>query len=188
MRFAPRPGGASCIEMRYKIKEIDEEGLALDLPLGTAWLEQECPGLDARPGPQGLRLTATLERSGEDFLLRGTLRGVLETPCARCLEPARVALDVPLVVTFVERGQGEGEGEGDDDLDVAGYEGDEIDLGTELRDQVLLAMPITPLCREQGAGLCPVCGGNRNQKPCDCEERQNRATSKLAALAKLKLQ
>ena len=67
------------------------------------------------------------------------------------------------------------------------FEGGELDLGAELRDEILLAMPISPLCREGCKGLCPVCGGNRNNLACDCEEKQRQATSKLAALGKLKL-
>ncbi len=67
------------------------------------------------------------------------------------------------------------------------FEGGEIDLGAELRDEILLAMPINPLCQEGCQGLCSVCGGNRNQSPCDCEDRQREVTSKLSALGKIKL-
>jgi uncharacterized protein len=176
--------------MLFKIKDIGDDGLDVDLPVTAAWLAAECPDLDARPAPGGLAMRGTLEKSGGDFLLRGDLRGALETSCSRCLEAARVPLDVPLVVTFVERGDADGGDDADaedDDGDVVFFDGGEIDLGEELHDEILLAMPINPLCNDGCRGLCPVCGGNRNVKPCDCEETQRQATSKLSALGKIKL-
>jgi uncharacterized metal-binding protein YceD (DUF177 family) len=173
--------------MRFKIKDIGDEGLVVDLPVTAAWLAAECPDLDAKPGMAGVTMHGVLEKSGDDFLLRGELRGVLESPCARCLEPARVSLEVPLVVTFVEKGSADGDDEDEDETDVVFFEGGEIDLGAELRDEILLAMPINPSCREECRGLCSVCGGNRNATPCDCEAKQAQATTKLSALGKIKL-
>jgi uncharacterized protein len=173
--------------MRCKVKEIGPDGLALDLPVTPDWLARECPDLEARPGPGGVSLRCIIQKSGEDYLLRGALRGEMEMACSRCLEPAHLALDVPLTVTFVEREANGEEDEADDDLDVVFFEGGEIDLGTEVRDELLLAMPINTVCQETCRGLCPVCGGNRNENPCHCEEKQRQGISKLAALGKIKL-
>jgi len=174
-------------KMLFKIKDIGDEGADVDLPVTAAWLAAECPDLEAKPAAAGLRMRGVLEKSGDDFLLRGQLRGALESPCSRCLDPAVIPVDVPLTVTFAEHEEGTDEGEGDSDDDVVFFEGGEIDLGAELRDEILLAMPLNPLCRDTCKGLCPVCGGNRNSAPCDCEEKQRLATGKLSALGKIKL-
>ncbi|HET6147733.1 MAG TPA: DUF177 domain-containing protein [Polyangia bacterium] len=175
--------------MLFKIKDIGDEGLDVDLPVTAAWLGQQCPDLGAGVGADGLALRGVLERSGDDVLLRGDLRGTLETSCGRCLEGARVEVDVPVTVTFVEKGAaGDRDVDADDDDDIVFFEGGEIDLGAEVRDEILLAMPLNPLCREGCLGLCAVCGGNRNHAPCDCEERQRAVTSKLSALGRIKLQ
>jgi len=171
--------------MLFKIKDIGDEGLEVDLPVTAVWLEQQCPDLGAKPGAGGLHMRGVLEKSGDDVLLRGELRGVLETSCSRCLEPAPVELDIPLTVSFVEK-DGDAD-EDEDDGDVVYFEGGEIDLGAELRDEILLAMPINPLCQDGCLGLCSVCGGNRNLVRCQCEERQRDVTSKLSALGKIKL-
>jgi len=171
--------------MLFRIKDIGDEGLDVDLPVTAQWLATECPDLGARPAAAGLALRGVLEKSGQDVLLRGKLRGALESPCSRCLEPATVPIDVSLAVTFVERD--DDEADEDDEDDVVFFEGGEIDLGAELRDEILLTMPINPLCREACKGLRPVCGGNRNSVPCDCEDKQRQATAKLAALGKIKL-
>ena len=170
--------------------------MSLDLPIGAAWLASECPDLDATPGPGGVRLRGQLLCSGDDVFLRGTLRGSLATTCARCLEPARVPLHVPMTVTFVARGrhandddEDEERGGGDDEnVDTVSFDGVEVDLGTQVKDEILLAFPITPRCRETCAGLCPSCGANRNQVACDCQVRDTAIPVPLAAaLGKLKI-
>lgn len=175
--------------MRYKTKDIGDAGLEVQLPITAAWLGTECPGIDVEPGPAGVKLAGRIERSGEDYLLRGDLRGDLVTPCGRCLEPAAVPLDVPVIVQYVESDEDEDEDDGEDDADgdVRHFSGGEIDLSAELRDEILLALPIGPLCRPDCAGICSVCGGNRNAAPCDCEERQRIAGTKLSALKDLKI-
>jgi uncharacterized protein len=172
--------------MRFKVNDIEDEGLVLDVPVAADWLEAACPDLEARPGPGGLNLRGRIDKQGgSDYLVRGTLRGALETACARCLEPARIDVDAELVVTFVERDDRDLELD-DDDPDVVGFSGGVIDISDELRDEILLAVPVSALCSPSCQGLCPVCGGNRNLTPCDCEERQRQGESKFAALAKLK--
>lgn len=48
-----------------------------------------------------------------------------------------------------------------------------IDVSELLRQHLLLALPYTPLCRADCAGLCPVCGADRNQTSCHCSPTIN---------------
>jgi uncharacterized protein len=181
--------------MQLKAKDVGEHGVDVDLAVTPAWLEQQIPDLGMQPSAEGLRFRGRIEPSGEDFLVRGRLHGVLTTPCSRCLEEARLPLDVETSVLFVARdapsrhGKGQTEDLDDEALeapDVMTFQDGVIDLAEELREEILLAMPTQVLCREDCRGLCPVCGGNRNQIPCQCEEAQKQAQSKFAAVAKLK--
>jgi uncharacterized protein len=173
------------LRMRFKINEIGDDGLALDVPITSEWLAVACPDLDARLVGRGLALRGRLSRSGEEYLLTAQLRGSLEAACGRCLEPARIDIDAPLVLTYVPAD--EDDEELADDADVVGFAGNEIDLSDEVRDEFLLAIPLKPLCSEACRGLCPVCGGNRNAVPCTCEADNRQAVSKFAALGKLKI-
>ena len=190
--YLPRALGNAreILEMLYKINEIGDEGLSLKVPLSADWLKAECTDLDARLAPGGLTFKGRLQRSGDDVFLNGSLTGGLECACSRCLEAARLSLQLPVHVTFVP-----GSDDDDDDDDdrapgkdaggVMHFDGDQIDLTPELREQILLAIPISPLCREDCAGLCPVCGGNRNRKACDCLARQAPAPTRLNSMLRM---
>ena len=91
-----------------------------------------------------------------------------------------------MTVTFVE-GSVDTAGEDETQDDVVSFERGTIDLSHPLRDEILLAVPMGPVCRPDCAGICPTCGRNRNVTPCDCE-RPAGETPKLGALAKIKLQ
>jgi uncharacterized protein len=60
-----------------------------------------------------------------------------------------------------------------DAADLQSYylEGEVLDTRPLLLEQIELNIPMKPLCREDCAGICPVCGANRNQAPCRCEDR-----------------
>lgn len=47
---------------------------------------------------------------------------------------------------------------------------DKIDLDADVRDFAILAVPMKKLCSEDCKGLCPKCGKNLNDGPCNCNE------------------
>lgn len=52
--------------------------------------------------------------------------------------------------------------------DIYHYAGDHLDLAPMLREQLILAAPMHPLCTEECRGLCPRCGKDLNDGPCQC--------------------
>jgi uncharacterized protein len=175
--------------MRFKINEIGDGGLPVNVSVTAEWLAAACPDLDVRPGPDGLAFRGSLTPTGDDYLLRGELRGDLETACARCLEPAVVHVDVSMAVTFVPSGSEDVDVDDDDggDSGLVTFKGGEIDLSDQLRDELVLTVPFNPLCDEACRGLCPLCGGNRNLVPCTHAAATPAAPGGLAALGKIKL-
>jgi uncharacterized protein len=97
-------------------------------------------------------------------------------PCCRCLETVHVDFCVDTRVIFLPptpTANGEQSLEGrpgvSDELDLYMHDGMILDLRPLVREQVVLAYPVQPLCRHDCAGLCQVCGGNRNLTPCTCQ-------------------
>src|SRR5205823_14521077 len=73
---------------------------------------------------------------------------------------------------------------GEDDLDTFAFDGESVNLEPFLREQLVLAVPFAPLCREDCKGLCPQCGVDLNSGTCACEKPID---PRLAALKGLKL-
>lgn len=97
--------------------------------------------------------------------VRGRLRAAVEQECRRCLEPVVSEVNIPLDLQFDPEIRAEEEAEGLYALDP---EAAELDLLPVLREELLLALPDFPVCREDCRGLCPVCGADRNESPCEC--------------------
>jgi uncharacterized protein len=108
--------------------------------------------------PTEPRTAVTLDVSrltGQGFALRLRLDAALEGPCVRCLEPAQVAVQVD-AREVDQPGSGE-------ELDSPYVERSILDLSGWAHDAVVLALPDQPHCREDCAGLCPVCAVNLNR-------------------------
>jgi uncharacterized protein len=101
----------------------------------------------------------------------------LHGPCYRCLADA--VLDVPISAREYEATNAESE-----ELRTPYLDDDKLDLSAWGRDAVALALPDQILCREDCAGLCPVCGKDLNTEPHTHEEEQ--ADARWAALAELR--
>lgn len=54
------------------------------------------------------------------------------------------------------------------DLVSVTYRGDEIDLIPEVDEQIVMELPLKPLCSEQCRGLCSNCGTDLNVADCGC--------------------
>src|SRR5438046_2687002 len=56
----------------------------------------------------------------------------------------------------------------EEDGGVHFHDGRVLIIDEEIREAVILGIPMKPLCKESCAGLCPRCGEDRNQGPCRC--------------------
>jgi uncharacterized protein len=102
--------------------------------------------------------------TGFGYALRLRFEVTLAGPCMRCLESA-----APTFSIDVREVSQPGEG---DELESPYVEGGVLDLHAWARDALLLSVPATLLCREECAGLCPVCGENLNAAPEHRHERE----------------
>jgi uncharacterized protein len=124
--------------------------------------------------PEGapVELELRLESVMEGVLVTGTARASAEGECVRCLEPVGRELEADFQEMFSypesdDRGRPKAEpaADAEDDEDVLFLEDGLFDLESVLRDAVVLALPLQPVCREDCPGLCPECGFRLDEDP-----------------------
>jgi len=60
-----------------------------------------------------------------------------------------------------------------DDIERVYYTGSQLDMSIGMREAIVLALPIAPVCKEDCKGLCPICGRSKNKHMCDCTTEQS---------------
>ena len=108
-----------------------------------------------------VELDLRLEAVMEGVLVTGTAHASLAGECARCLEPISDDIEVRFQELFVYEDHALPE----EDDEVSMLQGDLVDLEPLLRDAVVLALPVNPLCREDCPGLCTECGVHWDELP-----------------------
>ncbi len=91
-------------------------------------------------------LDAVLESLSDGITLSGEVSFPWEGPCRRCLEPTGGELSVPVREVFKDVPEGG---------DLLALDGDAVELGPVVRDAVVLALPLAPLCSEDCPGPDP---------------------------------
>jgi uncharacterized protein len=124
--------------------------------------------------PEGapVELDLRLESVMEGVLVTGTARAAAEGECVRCLEPLRIeaGADFQEMFTYPEdgdrgRGRAAAPAADEEDEDILYLEDGLFDLEPVLRDAVVLALPMQPVCREDCSGLCAECGARLDEDP-----------------------
>ena len=175
--------------LQIALNSIPETGKDLSLDLGAEWFGRwraEDPDLEFSQA--AVTAAVNLARHGRDILVRGHLTGSLKLSCGRCLDEffTPVAADFDLLLAPVPQAPGaEVEELSAAELDLDFYAGEEVDLESILREQIILMLPLKPLCAETCQGLCPRCGANLNRETCNCPA--GKSSFPLAQLAKLKV-
>jgi uncharacterized protein len=158
----------------------------------------EAPADDPEAGKAVLDVDVYADAEDTSVFANGSIKGHVRVACGRCVGPVDVPFDEKINVTYLPKHELEAKDEGEkakpeaeegveldqEDLDLFPYDGDAIDLEPLVREQVILAVPYAPLCREECAGLCPQCGADLNAGPCGCEKPVD---PRFAALKGLKL-
>ena len=138
-------------------------------------LEVDAPelGLPAAGWPGRVLGDIRVERNGERITVRGRVRAAAWLECFRCLRGFELTLDVPFEVFAEKSGKGSHRDEVELERDdyMMFHDGRKLDLSGQVREALLLELPIAPHCRENCEGLCPKCGADLNDGPCACPDR-----------------
>lgn len=153
------------------LKKLPDEGnhqvqdLALslkDLGLGDPWLEP------------GAVVSFDLQRLYGKVYSKIQAKAQARLACGRCLKEYDAVIRADFSMLFEEKSSYHPE---PDDVDVdaseavAVFDGEELPLGEEIRQELELQLPFAPLCKQGCKGLCARCGHDLNLGDCDCPQQ-----------------
>ncbi|WP_063796040.1 YceD family protein [Peterkaempfera griseoplana] len=125
------------------------------------------------PAKSPVELDIRLESVVEGVLVTGTATAGLAGECVRCLEPVEDDLEVDFQELYyypeddgrIRGASAAGASDEDDEEETYRLEGDLFDLQPVLRDAVVLALPLQPVCQDDCLGLCSECGARLSDDP-----------------------
>lgn len=120
-----------------------------------------------------VRSTVRLIRTGNQVLITGRFIAVVNIICSRCLEYFQYSIESDYNCDFRPDNNKSDDDENieltPNELDIIWYKNNELDLIEQIRQNILLNLPMRPLCNENCRGLCVQCGINLNYNNCGCK-------------------
>lgn len=153
----------SAHEFTIPVTDLDAGGKQYRFVVRPAWVRGALEDHEAKAAEKEGELTVRASKSGHDVVVHGTLDAELVLPCARCLEPFALPIHADLSVLYVpaSRLRSSGGGEEDQELtaeeaDTLPYDGESVVLDDLVRDELVLGVPMIPLCSEACPGMSPA--------------------------------
>ncbi|MGV8057610.1 MAG: DUF177 domain-containing protein [Smithellaceae bacterium] len=174
--------------LKINVVTIPEEGQNFVLSEDGKWFQECFP--DSSELDFSLRkveVTCQITKTSSTIFIKGNISVLLGISCSRCLEDADLTAGGDFSYTLVPlppetREDLELQAQ---ELEISYYQGDFIDLAPIICEQVILQIPIKPLCSEDCKGLCPHCGINLNVASCNCHLKI--VDDRLAVLKNIKI-
>ncbi|HEX2128415.1 MAG TPA: DUF177 domain-containing protein [Solirubrobacterales bacterium] len=155
------------------------QGRRLDLKVDPG--EIALGGTDYGAGADPVDARLDVSRTAAGYALRLRFAAELAGPCMRCLEDARLRLDV-------DSREVDQPSSRDEELLSPYVEEDALAVDRWAHDALALALPTQVLCRSECAGLCPVCGESLNDAPEGAHDHPAEPDPRWAKLRELKLE
>lgn len=162
----------SAHEFTIKTTELDAGGKDYVQPIRPAWTRGALEDAEAKATDKEGKLEVRASMSGHDVVVHGTIDATLTVPCARCLEPFELPVHSDISVLYVPgakvrdtSGEGGKDAEveytlDDAEADTLPYDGETVVLDDLVRDELLLGVPMIPLCSDDCPGMSPAPGSD----------------------------
>jgi uncharacterized protein len=125
-------------------------------------------GLDSNFAPL-VQVDASLEKTPRQLYLKVDVKTSGVFQCDRCIEEFELPLTSHYNMLYAFDSSGTASVP-PDEVQVIGVDTPSIDLAEDVRQVVVLSIPLKLLCKEDCRGLCPQCGANRNHQTCGCRD------------------
>ena len=150
--------------MKIVISEIPEEGIDVEF--------NENITLESVKTASPLHAVLNIRTIGSEVLVNGMLDGELELVCSRCLNVYTMRVRPQINVVYEPSeviNKEEHHKLKSDELDTGFYKNDTLDTDEVMVEQLLLDLPMKPLCSPECKGICPKCGADLNVLSCNCD-------------------
>ena len=155
-------------EFSIPVHDLDAAGKRFCFAVPSSWIRGALEGTAVGAAGADGKLDVRLSKSGTDVVIHGTLRAEVLVACARCLELAPVVVSEPVTALAVPASAGRtavssaGRKADEDEVELAtgesdlmAYDGETVVLDDLVRDELLLGIPMIPLCSEACPGIRP---------------------------------
>ncbi|MCK5843892.1 MAG: DUF177 domain-containing protein [Victivallales bacterium] len=145
--------------LTISLKGIDNAGKTFSGEVSSEALSLDDASRDDRiTFDKPVKYSLHVSEVSDGILVAGTLATTLRIPCSRCLEPFEYDIKLDDVCHFLENSNN-----------------DIVEVSEELREDILVSLPVRFICKENCAGLCVGCGENLNKGKCDCESSKSQS-------------
>lgn len=172
------------MDTRARIVDLERlslaHGQARSLELEVELDPLELGGQTYEPEGHGTEARLDVSRTTSGYAMRLRYAARLAGPCVRCLEPATLELEV-------DSREVDQPTASDDELRSPYVNDGTLDLKRWANDAMVLGLPSQPLCREDCAGLCAVCGESLNDADPKAHEHGGGGDPRMAKLKDLRL-
>lgn len=167
--------------LRFDISELLDEGTGTKISYsfeGPISFEEIPVKSKTKGKVEIMKLKDALNVEMKDFSLD------VEFQCTKCLENFKRTVNVPSAERkfFFDMPETP---EDPNDIFLVDQKRQKIDITEPLRQEIILHFPSIPVCYTGCKGMCPVCGGGRNKKECDCKVDETQENKPLSALKDL---
>lgn len=148
--------------MKIDIRNIPEDGLKIETkePVGIIDVKVEGAGFK-----EPIDIDILANKAGNTLLINGDVKTKVDLVCSRCSKNFRQLLeDNNFNITKDIKGQ------------------TEVDLTEDIREGILILLPVKPLCKKDCRGICPSCGQDLNEKKCLCTAKGDVRWDKLGRI------
>ena len=141
---------------------------------------------------QPLDIRLGIRRIGRMVAVEGRFSTKVRMNCNRCLKAFVSILKSRFNLTYTHEMPPQKESAGDDGVELRAeemglilFKGEEIDMRDAVQSEIVMAIPIQPLCAKDCKGLCPQCGSDLNAGDCGCKRQS--VDPRFAVLKSLKI-
>jgi len=163
--------------MKIMLTEIPDEGLNLEFERKEGWFEAIHPEVETYILNGSVSGNIRLRKNGNRVRVRGCISGNAKTTCIRCLEDFTISFSYDFDSDFfpledLNLIKAENIQLKRDEMDIEFYSENKLDIDQIISENIILNLPLHPVCNDNCKGLCPICGNNRNRVICNCKNNE----------------